>query len=81
MTEKDFSTIKKTLRVLQKVQATARVHSMWISHTRYADGKIAAGVTLFKKEGDACESFDFYNFLSPEERLEKYNEMMDFING
>lgn len=80
MTEKDFSTIKKTLHILQKVQATAKVYAFWISFTHYEDSD-AACVTLFRTADEKSKGFDFYTFYDPQKRLEMYNKMMDFING
>lgn len=81
MTEKDFSTIKKILRTIQKVQATATVYTMWVHFTHYDDGIISVNVTLFKRDGDTSVAFDFYSFRDPGENLNTYNQMINFING
>lgn len=81
MTEKDFSTIKKTLRIIQKVQNTTTAYSMWVHFTHYDDGSVSINITIFRHDGDVNVSFDFYSFYNPAERLSIYNKMMDFLKG
>ena len=81
MTEKDFSTIKKTLRIIQKVQVTTKVNSFWVHCTHYDDGVISVNIIIFRHNGDESVPFDFYSFDKPSLRLNKYNKMMYFING
>lgn len=78
---KDFSTMRKTLRILQKVQATTDAFSFWLNFTHYDDCD-GISVTIFKHSGDDPEPSDFYfyGFLSKEDRLRQYEEMMKFLN-
>lgn len=80
MTEKDFSTIKKTLRALQNVQATANVRTFGFNYTHYEDTE-GISVTVFRENGSEPHLFDFYGFQTPEKRLETYNSIINHING
>ena len=80
MTEKDFSTIKKCLKAVQKIQYSAKVASFWIHY--YQEDNYRKSwfvVTVTAKDGDSPKDFDFYNHKSATEHLMTYKNLCQWV--
>ena len=69
----DFSTQKKVLRRLQKLQATSKLYTFDITFHNFPDECVSV---YLNKSGDDTEIFSFYDFDSPEDRERTFNKML-----